>query len=328
MKVLVIGAGRMGAIRVEDLAGDDRVTDVVVTNRNGDRARTLADQFGATTAPWGADVDADAVVVAVGTDAHEAVLRQVLPLGIPVLCEKPVAMTLQGTEAAISLAERSGSRLQIGFQRRFDPAIRGVYDTITDGALGTLYSLTMTSHDHTPSPREFIEGSGGIFRDLHVHDFDIARWLTGEDIDTVYATGSVRHNTDYADFNDFDVSSIAAVTTSGIHVLITGARHDPRGHDVRLEAFGSHDSVTAGLNRRTPLNALEDDLSFSDDPYRGFVDRFRDAFRAETRAFVSFALGEIENPCPPDAAVESLRVAVACEQSIAEGRRIRISDVH
>lgn len=327
MKVLVIGAGRMGAIRVEDLAGDTRVTEIVVTNRNGDRARELAQQFGATTTPWGSDVDADAVVVAVGTDAHESVLRDVLPRGIPVLCEKPVAMTLADTEAAIDLAERSGSGLQIGFQRRFDPAIRGVYDIISSGGLGTVYSLTMTSHDRAPSPRAFIAGSGGIFRDLHVHDFDVARWLTGDEIDTVSATGSVREHFDYADFDDVDVSSVLAVTTTGIHVLVTGARHDARGHDVRLEAFGSRDSVSAGLNHRTPLRTLEDDLDFSDDPYQGFVDRFRDAFRAETRAFVSFALGETDNPCPPSAALESLRVAIACELSIAEGRQVRVSDV-
>ncbi|MDP4586053.1 MAG: Gfo/Idh/MocA family oxidoreductase, partial [Microbacteriaceae bacterium] len=179
MKVLVFGAGRMGAIRVEDLASDARVSEVLVTNRNEQRAKDLASQFGATVVPWEKATGpmADAVVVAVGTDAHDAVLSNVVPQGIPVLCEKPIAKTLEATEAAIALAQSSGSPLQIGFQRRFDESIRSVHSTIQTGAIGTVYSLTMTAHDHTPSAREFIAGSGGIFRDMHVHDFDLVRWL-------------------------------------------------------------------------------------------------------------------------------------------------------
>lgn len=329
MKVLVIGAGRMGAIRVEDLVADPRVTEVCVTNRNDHKADELATRFAATAVPWTdrALVEADAVVVAVGTDAHEAVLEEVLPRGVAVLCEKPIAMTIDGTQRSIDRAITSGSRLQIGFQRRFDAPIRAVHDAIARGEVGTVYSLTMTSHDHTPSAREFIAGSGGIFRDLHVHDFDLVRWLTGSEIDTVVATKSVREHVDYADFGDADVSSVIAVTTSGIQAVISGTRHDARGHDVRLEAFGSKDSVSAGLNARTPLRTIEGDLAFSDAPYGGFVDRFRDAFRTETAAFVSFAGGEIDNPCPADSALESLRIAIACEQSIATGTVVRVSEV-
>lgn len=320
----------MGTIRVEDLVADDRVTQALVTNRNHGKAVDLANKFGASVVPWDSmsAADADAVVVAVGTDAHESVLNDVLPHGIPVLCEKPIAMTIEATQKAIDLANRSGSRLQIGFQRRFDVSIRAVHDAIAKGNLGTLYSITMTSHDHTPSAREFIAGSGGIFRDLHVHDFDLVRWLTGSEVETVVATKSVREHMDYADFDDADVSSVIAVTTNGIQVIISGTRHDARGHDVRLEAFGSMDSVSAGLNVRTPLRTLEGDLGFSDNPYNGFVDRFRAAFLHETNAFVSFALGDIDNPCPPNSALESLRIAIACEQSIDTRAVVRVSQVH
>ncbi len=319
----------MGAIRVEDLVGDDRVDEVLIANRNGQRADDLAARWGASSVPWEGitAVSVDAVVVAVGTDAHEQTLLDVLPRGIPVLCEKPIAMTLAQTESAIELAEKSGSRLQIGFQRRFDESIRAVHDIIEHGEIGTLYSLSMTARDHAPSAREFIAGSGGIFRDLHVHDFDLVRWLTGSEVETVYATTAVREHRDYSDFDDADVSSVIAVTTSGVQVTIGGARHDARGHDVRLEAFGSKDSVSAGLNPRTPLRPLEGGFALSNDPYRGFVDRFREAFRTETQTFVSFARNEIDNPCPPDAALESLRIAIACEKSLATRASVRVSDV-
>lgn len=163
---------------------------------------------------------------------------------------------------------------------------------------------------------------------MHVHDFDLIRWLTGSEVERVSATRAVRENQDYADFDDADVSSVIAVTTNGIQVIITGTRHDALGHDVRLEAFGSKDSVSAGLNSRTPLRAMEGELALNVNPYRGFVDRFRDAFRNETESFVSFARGDIANPCPPDSALESLRIAIACEESIASGASVRVSDVY
>ena len=329
MRVLVIGAGRMGAIRVEDLAADPRVDEVLVATRTEARAADLAAQFGAHVVPWSTATDtlADAVVVAVGPDAHEGLLDALLPHGRPVLCEKPIALTLADTERVIALADQHAVALQVGFQRRFDDAIRVVRDDIASGRLGTLYSLTMTAHDHTPSAREFIAGSGGIFRDMHVHDLDLVRWLTGSEVATVYATKAVRHHWDYADFDDADVSTITAVTDSGVQVIITGTRHDALGHDVRLEAFGSGDSVSAGLNARTPLRSMEGDLALNSRPYTGFVDRFREAFRTETQSFVSLALGEIPNPCPPDSALESLRLAIACEQSVASGSPVRVADV-
>lgn len=329
MKVLVIGSGRMGAIRTEDLVQNPKLTKLLITNRNEESGKALATKFGAEFVPWSSYQEAsfDAAIVAVGTDAHEQVLSQVLPKSIPVLCEKPISATVSGTRKVIAHSEKYNSPLQIGFQRRFDEPIKKMQQIIASGEIGTLYSLAMRAHDHTPSPKEFIAGSGGIFRDMHVHDFDLVRWLTGSEVDTVYATKAVRHNFDYAEFDDADVSSVSLVTQSGVQVTITGTRHDALGHDIRLEAFGSNDSISAGLNQRTPLRDLEGELALNKNPYQGFVDRFRDAFKNETNAFVEFALGEIANPCPPDSALESLRIAIACEQSISTGAAVKLAEV-
>ena len=188
--------------------------------------------------------------------------------------------------------------------------------------------MTMTAHDHTPSPREFIAGSGGIFRDMHVHDLDLVRWLAGAEVETVYATKAVRAQHQYAEFDDADVSTILAVTANGVQVLITGTRHDALGQDVRLEVHGSLDSVSAGLNSRTPLHALEGDLAA----------RRRIRTRASSIASATpsarrqprssrLALGEAGNACPPDSALESLRIAIACEESVARGGPVRVADV-
>ena len=329
MRVMVFGAGRMGAIRVEDLCADPRVDEVLVANRTAERAEALAERFGARAVPWpvGAALHADAYVVTVGTDAHDGLLDEVLPHGRPVLCEKPIALTLAGTQRIIDAAQANGVDLQIGFQRRFDDAIRGVRDAIVDGRVGTLYAMAMASHDHEPAPREFIAGSGGIFRDLHVHDIDLVRWLAGSEIASVYATKAVREFDRYAEFGDADVAAIHAVTVSGVQVVITGTRHDALGYDVRLEVFGSRDSISAGINSRTPLHGIEADLALNTRPYVGFVDRFREAFRNETGSFVSLAQGEIANPCPPESALESLRAAIACERSVATGAPVAVAGV-
>ena len=223
MRIAVIGAGRMGAIRATDLVTDPRVDDVVITNRNESRARALADELGGTFLPWAdatstdalAALDASGFVVALATDAHSGTLSDVLRTGLPTLCEKPIALTLEDTEDVIDLATQHGTPLQIGFQRRFDPGIRAMHERIAGGEVGVLYSLSLLSHDIAPSGREFIAGSGGIFRDLHVHDFDVVRWLTNSDIETVYATTAVRAHRAYAEFDDADTAVIHAVTESG-----------------------------------------------------------------------------------------------------------------
>lgn len=329
MRVLVIGAGRMGAIRVEDLVSDPRVSEVLIANRNSERATELASRFQAKVASWEEleTVPVDAFIVAVGTDAHDAVLRRILPRGLPVLCEKPVALTLEDTRDLIELANTFGSELQIGFQRRFDPAIRSLRNAIVSGEVGILYTLSMTSHDHTPSPKEFIAGSGGIFRDLMVHDFDLIRWLTDSEVETVFAQKGVQANHDYSEFDDADVATVMAKTFSGVQVVLSGTRHQALGHDVRLEVHGSKNSLAAGTNQRTPLQTIEKDLALNSRPYTGFVDRFREAFLAETSAFVSFVAGEIENPCPADSAIESLRLAFACEQSVRTGGMVKVSSL-
>lgn len=329
MKILVIGAGRMGTIRVEDLAANSKVDQILVANRSVEKAKELATKHQASVIDWESigSQSVDAVVVAVGTDAHDYVLREVLPLGLPVLCEKPISLSLDGTEAAISMANKNGSEIQVGFQRRYDSAIRSVKQAIEEERVGTLYSMRMLSHDISPSPREFIAGSGGIFRDLLVHDFDLVSWLTGSSIKSVYATQAVRHHMDYGDFGDADVATISLVTESGVQVSINGARHDALGHDVRLEVFGSKDSLSAGLVTKTPLRTVEDALPLNVSPYQSFMERFRDAYRRESNAFVEFTIGNLDNPCPPACAIESLRVAYACEASIRSNSPIDVSSI-
>ncbi|MBU6244969.1 MAG: Gfo/Idh/MocA family oxidoreductase [Actinomycetales bacterium] len=326
-RILVIGAGRMGAIRVEDLVDH---ASVLVANRTPQRAHDLAERFGAAAIDV-KQVTAQAVdgyVLATSTASHAGLFEALIATGRPILVEKPLALTLEESREMARLAQEAGCTVQVGFQRRFDPEIAQCQRLIADGQVGTLYSIHMMAHDHEPGPAEFIAGSGGIFEDLHVHDFDLVRWMTGSEVESVYATRRLRVWQQYGAIDDGDASLIHLTTTSGVQVAITGTRHDPVGHDVHMEVFGSQDSIAVGLGSRAPLHAMASDANFNRDPYRGFVDRFREAFRQETRAFVDLVQGERDNPCPPRAAIEATRIALACEQSARSGAVVRIDEIH
>ena len=325
MKIAVIGAGRMGALRTEDLVKVG--AEVTVFNRTLSGAKTLADKFNSQYSEI-SDIQKskfDAYVVATATDSHIGLLDELIPLGKPILCEKPISLTVEDTDLVIDDCKKYGTQIQVGFQRRFDPPINKAAKMIAGGEAGTLYAMHMYAHDHLPSTLEFLEGSGSIYRDLHVHDFDLIRWITQSEIAKVYATQAVREHKQYAKYDDADVSLISLTTASGVQVAITGTRHNPVGHDVRIEIFGSKDSISVGLNSKTPIHDIDGQLNFADARYQGFIERFRDAFAAETAAFYQFAEGKIANPCPPESARQALRVAIACEESIKSGGAVTIA---
>ncbi|MSO28767.1 MAG: hypothetical protein EXQ75_03285 [Candidatus Planktophila sp.] len=325
MKIAVIGAGRMGALRTEDLVKVG--AEVTVFNRTLAGAKTLADKFYCLHGDISGIKNSqfDGYVVATATDSHIGLLDDLIPLGKPILCEKPISLTVEDTDLVIEDCKKYGTQIQVGFQRRFDPPISKVARLVADGEVGTLYAMHMYAHDHLPSTLEFIEGSGSIYRDLHVHDFDLIRWITQSEITKVYATQAVREHKQYAKYDDADVSLISLSTASGVQVAITGTRHNPVGHDVRIEIFGSKDSLAVGLNRKTPIHDIDGQLNFADIRYQGFIERFREAFAAETAAFYQLAEGKIANPCPPESARQALGVAIACEESIKSGGAVTIT---
>ena len=329
MQIAVFGAGRMAEIRIEDMVSDFRVSEISVINRSPEKAEKLRTKFGVNVLherDFRPD-DFDSFVVTTGTAHHAVALDLVIGPNRKIFCEKPIALELSETDAVLKRLKDAGAQMQVGFQRRFDPPIAKAKQLIDAKKIGTLYHLRFMSNDIEPSSREFLAGSGGIFRDLHVHDFDLAEWLCGENIAEVFATRRVREFQQYAEFEDGDVALIHAVTESGVQISISGTRHDPRGHDVRFEIFGSKDSVSAGFAPRTPMNLLDAGVELSDKPYSGFVDRFREAFRQETKAYIDWLAGNRPNPCSPESALSATCVAIACEISAREKRVVKLTEV-
>jgi myo-inositol 2-dehydrogenase/D-chiro-inositol 1-dehydrogenase len=330
MRIAVLGTGRLGSFRARVLAELPVVEEVIVGNRTVERAEELAREIGGTACGIEEAIEArpDAVFVSLATELHAELLHRCIDAGLSIFCEKPVAPTLAQTEAVIGHAREAGVGIQVAFQRRQDPDYRRAYDEIAGGAVGTLYNLRITAHDAEPAPEEFIELSGGTYRDLHIHDFDLARWLTGLEIETVYALGSVRGFGRYARHGDVDNVAILMTMSDGLPVLVTGTRHNPRGHDFHLEVFGSEDSISVGDDSLSQPRSVEPGTPEPQKgPYGDFIERFGDCLRGETVALTEFVGGGRENPCPAASSLEALRVAIACEVSDREGRPVRVAEI-
>jgi myo-inositol 2-dehydrogenase/D-chiro-inositol 1-dehydrogenase len=330
MKVGLLGAGRIGALHAGVLASDPGVDVVLVGDADPQRAEEVAREVGGEAGRIEAVLGSgpDAVVIAASTPAHAPLIRAAVEAGIPAFCEKPIALGYEETAEIAREVEASGATLQIGFQRRFDAGYAEARRLVETGALGTIYSLRLATHDPDPPPAEYIPDSGGIFRDLHIHDFDILRWLTGGEVDEVYATGSVRNFEFFAEYGDVDTSAALMRMKDGVVAVLTGGRHDPLGYDVRTEVFGSRDSVAVGVDRRTPLRSVEPGIPPSEkEAYPNFQDRFLDAYRAEMEHFLSLVRGEADNPCTAIDALEALRIAMAADLSLAEHHPVSPSEV-
>ena len=330
MRVALIGAGRIGALHARLLAATPSVDDLVIADAMPDRATTVARDVGArAAASIEAALDgAEAVVIAAATDAHPELVRASIGRGLPTFCEKPLALDLGESIALCGEIERTGVPFQLGFQRRFDAAYREARHLVDTGALGTLYVVRMAGHDPAPPHESYIPVSGGLFRDFSIHDFDVLRWLTGSEVDEVYADGGVRGFEVFAKYGDIDTAVATFRLTNGAFAVLTVARHDPLGYDIRTELFGSKDSVSVGLGPRTPIRSVEPGVPGPTGPVcENFLVRFEDAYRAELGAFLRVARRELASPCTARDGVEALRLAEAATVAVKEHRIVGLAEI-
>ncbi len=330
LHVGLLGAGRIAGVHAETLARSREVASVTVYDPVAGAARELAGQFGAGLA---ASVDellglVDAVVVASSTATHAGLVRQAAAAGVPVFCEKPVALDLESTDAVLADVAAAGVELQVGFQRRFDPGYLAARAAIAGGGVGRVLLVRANAYDHVPPPPGYLKGSGGIHADMVVHDFDVVRWLTGREVAEVYATGAALTGGAFAEHDDVDTSVVVLTLDDGTPVALTASRSDPVGYDHRLEVLGTGDSLAVGLDDRTPVHPVGPGaLAPTSRPYAGFIDRFRAAYRAEMEAFVRLAGGRGPNRCTGADAREAMAVALAASRSLQERRPVALEEV-
>lgn len=332
MRIGLIGLGRIGAFHAETLAALDAVDELVVTDVVPALTAEVAARVGAQPVESPAKLLAagvDGVLVAAPTGLHAELTLAAVAAGVPVFCEKPLAATPAEAERVAAAVTASGVPVHVGFPRRFDPAFRAVRAAVESGELGRLRTVRSTTLDPAPPPATYIAGSGGIFHDCAIHDFDAVRWVTGREIVEVYATGS---NTGEADFfaaaGDVDTAATVLTLDDGTLALVSNSRYNGRGYDVRLEVHGVLDSVAAGLDDGLPLRNASPAATFpAGPPHTFFIDRLAAAFRAELAAFVDVAAGRAPSPCTVDDAVAVAWIAEAATRSLRSGAPVRVAEI-
>jgi myo-inositol 2-dehydrogenase/D-chiro-inositol 1-dehydrogenase len=329
LEVGVVGLGRIGTHHVQTLLGLKGVS-VSVTDADEERARRAADELGvpALATPEALlESGVQALVIATSTPSHAPLLQLAAASAVPSFCEKPVALDLATLDRVREAVDRAGIVVQVGFQRRFDPGYRAARDAVVTGGVGKILIMRAVTHDPVPPPADYIAASGGIFCDLHIHDFDAIRFVSGEEVTQVYADGAGLDAPWVSELDDVDVAAAILRLSGGGLVLVSGTRRDPLGYDVRLEVFGTGDSIVVGQDARSPIRSVEPEAKPPGTTYRDFWDRFEPAYGSELAAFVETVRTGAPSPCSLEEARSALAIALAADLSLAERRPVSIEEV-
>lgn len=333
IRVGVIGAGRIGKIHAENLA--TRIPGVVVSaiaDINQQAAQALAEKLHVANAFSDyrkiiEDKDIDAVAVCSSTDTHADLIIAAANAGKHVFCEKPVDHSLDRIDKAINAVSKAGVQCQIGFNRRFDPNFKKLHDLVQTGKIGDLHILRITSRDPAPPPAEYVKLSGGMFLDMTIHDFDMARFLSGSEVEEVYAIGEVRVDPAIGAPGDIDTAVITLKFANGAIGTIDNSRKAVYGYDQRAEVFGSGGMAATANNTPNSSVYSNADGVVSEKPLYFFLERYMESFVAEMRDFIN-AIRE-GNPTPVNVfdGRKPVVIAMAATRSMLENRPVKLSEI-
>jgi myo-inositol 2-dehydrogenase/D-chiro-inositol 1-dehydrogenase len=290
LKIGILGCGRIGQVHARSIKGLDDATIVAVADALPGAAAALAADTGAEVRDAAAILtatDVDAVVIGTPTDTHFDLIRGASAAGKAIFCEKPVDMSVDNIRACIDAVDTAGVTFLTGFNRRFDPNFAALQARIRAGAIGAVEIVTITSRDPSPPPVSYIARSGGLFRDMMIHDFDMARFLMGEEFTRLHATGSSLVDPEIGKAGDVDTAAVILTTASGRICQISNSRRAVYGYDQRIEVHGAAGMLRAE-NQLESTVEIATATGFARDPAQHFfLERYAPAYLAEMRAFVT-----------------------------------------
>ena len=328
MRFGLLGAGRIGQIHGRSVAAHKSVSLAAITDVDAKAVAALAQETGAAVAKSAADIIADksidAVLICTPTDTHADLIEQAAKAGKAVFCEKPVDLSADRVRACLKVVAETKAPLMIGFNRRFDPSFASLQQRLAAGEVGKAEIVTILSRDPGPPPVSYITRSGGLFRDMMIHDLDMARFLLGEEPVEVSALASCLVDAEIGKAGDIDTAVVTLRTASGKLAQISNSRRATYGYDQRIEVHGS-----GGLLRAHNLHATTVERAnaqgFNSDPVlHFFLERYLPAYRAEMDAFITgVAAGKALNPSGEDG-LKALLLADAAEASMKSGKTVKV----
>jgi myo-inositol 2-dehydrogenase/D-chiro-inositol 1-dehydrogenase len=323
----LLGAGRIGQIHGRNIASSGRAKLAAIADPFPDGAKALSVATGApvrTAEEILADKSIDAILIATPTDTHADFIDQAAAAGKAVLCEKPVDMSAARISDTLARVEKTGIPLMIGFNRRFDPNFAALQKRLADGAAGNVELVTILSRDPAPPPVSYIERSGGLFRDMMIHDFDMARFLLGEEVAEVYAVGSSLVDPAIGEAGDVDTAAVLLRTKSGKICQISNSRRATYGYDQRIEVHGSKGMLSAGNVHETTVQFAGSGGFVADPVQNFFLERYAAAYRNEIETFIdTITKGTKPSPSGHDG-LQAQRLADAATESRETGKSVKI----
>ncbi|NJR14050.1 MAG: inositol 2-dehydrogenase [Phyllobacteriaceae bacterium] len=326
----LLGAGRIGKVHARAIAANSDAKLVAVADAMEGAARELAAAYGCdvrSIEAIEADTAIDAVIICTPTTTHADLIERFARAGKAIFCEKPIDLSLARVKACLDVVKATKAKLMVGFNRRFDPHFMAVKAAIDAGQIGAVEMVQIVSRDPGAPPAGYIKTSGGILRDMTIHDFDMARFLLGEEPTSVLATASVLTNPEIGTLGDFDSVSVILMTASGKHCSISNTRRATYGYDQRIEVHGALGAVRAE-NQRPVSIEIANAAGYTRPPLHDFfMTRYLDAYAAEIAAFVAVIRdGTAPSPDGHDGLM-SLALAEAALKSVQEGRAVALSEI-
>lgn len=332
LKIGLIGAGRIGQLHAEHLTERIHQAELVIVADAYEKAarecaeRYAIEEFTQDYQEVLEHPDIQAVVICSSTDTHARIIQEAAQAGKHIFCEKPIALDLSSIDLALEAVARAGVKLQIGFNRRFDANYRRVRRAVTEGEIGQPQVIHITSRDPAPPPLEYIRVSGGIFLDMTIHDFDMARFLIGSEVVEVFARANASDPA-IAEAGDVDNALVTLQFANGVIGMISNSRQAAYGYDQRVEVLGSAGAISIGNNYPNTALISDGNSVRRDLPLHFFVERYTESFVAEMAAFVDAVLCDTLVLVTGQDGRAPVVIALAAGKALREGRLVRLSEI-
>ncbi|WEY87371.1 inositol 2-dehydrogenase [Bacillus subtilis] len=327
----IIGAGRIGKLHVQNISRIPHMKIKAVSDIQASRIKSWADshQIEYITSDYRDllhDPDIDAIFICSPTAVHAQMIKEAAEAKKHIFCEKPVSFSLDETSEALAAVRKHGVTLQVGFNRRFDPHFKKIKTIVENGEIGTPHLLKITSRDPEPPNIDYVRTSGGLFMDMSIHDFDMARYIMGSEVTEVYAKGAALVNPSFAELGDIDTAVITLTFENGAMAVIDNSRQAVYGYDQRVEVFGTKGSAAADNSRPTTVEVSTADFVMKDKPHFFFLERYKDSYEEEILRFAEAIGTNQETPCTGNDGLQAGRIARAAQQSLAFGMPVSIEN--
>jgi len=333
LNVGIIGAGRIGSLHAKSITYNVPSAKILgITDVNKEGIAELAEKLGiekiyADYKEMLADKEIDAVLICSSTDTHADIAIDAANAGKHIFCEKPVDLTPEKVQAVIEAVKKAGVKLQVGFNRRFDHNFAHVKSMVDSGKVGDVHIVKITSRDPAPPPAKYSAVSGGMFLDMTIHDFDMARFLADSEVTEIYANAACLVDPEIGKAGDIDTAIITLKFENGALGVIDNSRRAAYGYDQRIEVFGNKGAAVASNDTATNVEFLGEEGVVSDKPLYFFLERYMQSFRDEMLQFVDAVKNDTPTPTTGTDGLNSLLVALAAKKSVAEGRPVAVSEV-